>query len=119
MATVLVIDDHPSHRLALQATLGAMNESVVAVGSAREASAVLACIKVDLIITDLRMPEMSGAELASGLRQPRAPIILVSAADADDPDVRTATALPGVTFLQKPYSQTLLRQRIRTALAGH
>jgi purine-binding chemotaxis protein CheW len=88
---VLLIDDAPFFRHMLSPILKAAGYAVTAVGSGREALALMAAgLSFDAVITDIEMPGMSGFELASALRNdPRTsdvPIIGLSSlvsADAD------------------------------------
>ncbi|WP_426112471.1 sigma-54-dependent transcriptional regulator [Massilia sp. PWRC2] len=78
---VLVVDDEPNMRRVLEIMLGAAGYAVFSAANGREALALLRSAPVDLLITDLRMPEMDGIEL---LRQMRAdgidaPVIMITA----------------------------------------
>lgn len=78
---VLVVDDEPNMRRVLEIMLGAAGYAVFSAANGREALALLRSTPVDLLITDLRMPEMDGIEL---LRQMRAdgidaPVIMITA----------------------------------------
>src|SRR5882724_10912793 len=65
MKTVLVVDDEPSVLFALSEALGDRRRGVRVVTAANgvEAVAVLESAAVDLVLTDLRMPDMDGFEL--------------------------------------------------------
>ena len=60
----LVVDDEPKMRRVLEIMLQKMGHRVLCAGNGREALEIFEANAVDLVITDLRMPEMDGIELA-------------------------------------------------------
>jgi DNA-binding NarL/FixJ family response regulator len=68
---VLIIDDHPVVRLGLKTMLESEGQIVVtgAVGSAREGIVEVEKVRPDVVLMDLRMPEMEGVEAISELRR--------------------------------------------------
>jgi FixJ family two-component response regulator len=82
------------------------------------ASAVLA--RTACIITDVRMPGMSGIELHARLKDGgwSMPVILISAFSQDGLETQALAA--GVhAFLKKPCSQAALVENLRSALGAH
>jgi len=82
--TVLLVDDSPFFRDMLSPLIKAAGYQVMAVGSAAQALAVArSAVPVDLIVTDIEMPDMNGFELALALRENPStaaiPIIALSA----------------------------------------
>ncbi|MEO7573959.1 MAG: response regulator, partial [Acidimicrobiales bacterium] len=67
-ATVLVVDDDPLNRSILSMSLGREGHEVVEAGTGHEAIVVLEQQPIDLVLTDIEMPEMDGY----GLLQHRA-----------------------------------------------
>jgi two-component system response regulator AtoC len=65
---ILVVDDEPKMRRVLEIMLQKMGHRVLAAGNGVEALEIFRSQAVDLIITDLRMPEMDGIELLAQLR---------------------------------------------------
>ena len=63
MAIVLVVDDEAAERDVVERAVRAHGHQPVAVGNARAALQVIARKHIDLVVTDYRMPEMSGLEL--------------------------------------------------------
>ncbi|HEX8641354.1 MAG TPA: ATP-binding protein [Allosphingosinicella sp.] len=115
-ARILVVEDDPR---VSRSTMGALEElgyRPIACASGREALEQLANDgEVDLVITDVMMPEMTGTELAAALRRkhPRIPILFVTgyvgeAGEADD--------LIGGELLRKPFTVTGLAHAVETAL---
>ncbi|HYC49559.1 MAG TPA: sigma-54 dependent transcriptional regulator [Gemmatimonadaceae bacterium] len=68
MATILYVDDEPAIGLVLQDTLERLGHSAIGATNVPEALAALARGPVDLIISDFRMPGLSGLELLEMLR---------------------------------------------------
>lgn len=82
MANVLVVDDSRVDRLFVEELLAESDALVVeTVASAREALARLAAGTVEIVVTDLVMPEMDGLELTKEMRRrrPEVPVILMTA----------------------------------------
>jgi two-component system chemotaxis sensor kinase CheA len=87
--TVLLVDDSPFFRDMLSPLIKAAGYRVVSVGSAAQAlAAAKSETPIDLVITDIEMPDMDGFELASALRaNPQTaaiPIIALSAMVSSD-----------------------------------
>src|ERR1700730_10560742 len=78
---VLVVDDEPNMRRVLEIMLRKAGHEVFVAGNGREALAVLRNNPVDLVITDMRMPEMDGMELLTRLRKDGVdvPVIVITA----------------------------------------
>jgi CheY-like chemotaxis protein len=112
---ILAVDDEPTVLEALADTLAEDGHSVVTAGSGREALALLdGGERVDLVITDLGMPGMTGWELARALRtrQPDLPVGLISGWTSSA-DFSAEEASHVAFVIAKPYTLGA----IRTALA--
>jgi len=74
---------------------------------------------VDVVLTDLRMPELGGGELLRHLRarRPTLPAVLMSGY-VQEPAVGEATAGPPVRTLDKPFTPAQLLDAVRGALEG-
>ncbi|XEI34547.1 transporter substrate-binding domain-containing protein [Aeromonas veronii] len=66
---VLLVEDHDVNRELISLQLGQLGASVITAANGQLALAMLAQHEVDLVLTDLQMPVMNGAELCSALRQ--------------------------------------------------
>jgi two-component system response regulator HydG len=85
---ILVVDDEPSARSALEKLLAGEGYSVASAGDGVEAMERLSEVPADLVLTDLNMPRMDGLELLTKAHEvtPDLPIIIVTSAQ----DVGTA-----------------------------
>jgi signal transduction histidine kinase/ActR/RegA family two-component response regulator len=115
--TLLVVDDEPQIREVIR-TMLVDNEYVVRTAdSARLALDILRSEQIDLVCTDLVMPEMSGAKLIDELKRtrPRLPIVVCSAYGTDD-DVSRRVSRGEVLFLSKPFTRKELLDVVGRAL---
>lgn len=116
MATVLIIDDYPPNLVALECALEPLHHVFLRARSGREALELLATTDVALVLTDHYMGDVSGSELVhrvrASSRNQDVPIVLLSGAEGDETAIRSATSLPGVLFVQKPYRIESLRARV-------
>ena len=73
----------------------------------------------DLVLTDVVMPGMSGAELAQRLRSDRPGLkVLYMSGYPDDAIAPHGVLDPGTPFIQKPFSERALAVKVREALGG-
>ena len=118
MPHILIVEDEPTTSWALAEGLSDDGFTIDTFRTAEEALDFLRAGASDLIITDLRLPGMSGLELARKLRRgPNAqPVIVVSAYGGAETlrDLRRA----GVAdIFPKPFHVDALRRSVRRALA--
>jgi PAS domain S-box-containing protein len=111
--SILFVDDDPSVRVSLVELLRAMGHTVFEADSAKAGLARLASTTIDLILTDLGMPETNGLEFARAVRatHPTTPILLCSGWNdlADDRDVASGLI---TDVLQKPISLRQLQEAV-------
>jgi two-component system, cell cycle sensor histidine kinase and response regulator CckA len=119
--TILVVEDEDAVRRIVRITLESTGYTVLEARSGAEALEITArhAGRIDLVLTDVVMPEMSGRELAERLAkdQPGIPILFVSGY-TDDAVVRHGLVESAVAFLQKPFSPIALAHRVRDVLDG-
>jgi len=73
--------------------------------------------RIDLVLTDVVMPEASGPELVKHLQQLRPGLRLIyTSGYADNPALREEVLKHNLPFLQKPYGQSELLGKIREVL---
>jgi PAS domain S-box-containing protein len=115
--TILIVDDEPAGRDALQALLTAEGYNLAFAGNGAEALAKAAELTPDLILLDVMMPGMDGFEVCRRLRADpllaEVPVIMVTA--LDDSDSRLQGIEAGADdFVSKPFNRVELRARVRT-----
>jgi two-component system KDP operon response regulator KdpE len=112
---ILVVDDEPEIRRALRAALRPHGYEVEVVSTGNEALRAAAERRPDLVILDLRLPDMDGREVCLRLRAwSRVPVIVLSV--ADDERTKIAALDTGADdYLVKPFSAGELLARIRAA----
>lgn len=112
---VLVADDDPGAR-ALHGRFIAETPGFVLVGTAGTGAAALAQVTddVDLLLLDMRLPDISGVEVLHRLRarSTEGPDVLVISSSRDQVTVRQALAAHVVGYLIKPFTQEVLQQRL-------
>ncbi len=109
-ATILVIDDDPLMRAIAGEILMGAGYSVLEAEDGAAGMATLEVAPVDLIITDMLMPEMDGVESIMTIRakRPAVPVIAISAGARHQPAgdlLRLASALGANATLSKPVRQ--------------
>ena len=118
---ILLVDDDIDLRSIIHRFLERSGFSVVVAGNGREALVRLETQGVDLILTDLMMPEISGIELIQTVRQTNLllPIIAMSA-DADlrnDRSLELAAQAGAQVVLEKPFAMKRLIREVQRLLA--
>jgi two-component system KDP operon response regulator KdpE len=114
--TVLVVDDEPPIRRFLRTSLGAVGHRVVTAENAVEALAMLAAEKPDVIILDLGLPDRSGLDVISEIRQHSSVPIIVLSARSDERSKVEALDLGADDYIGKPFGMAELMARLRAAL---
>ena len=117
MTKVLVVDDERKMRRLLQILLERMGIDSVAAESGEEALRCFQAEKIDLILTDLKMPGMTGLELLAKLRELDAdvPVILLTAFGTVQTAV-DAMKLGAFDYVLKPFDLEAVELIIRKAL---
>ena len=108
---ILAVEDEPEVLDVLRAMLSSAGHTVFTAASGREALDLFEREPVDLVLTDLGMPGMTGLALAAELKQRRAVPVLLLTGWADELDAATAPSVDLV--VPKPFT----RERLFEALA--
>jgi PAS domain S-box-containing protein len=111
---VLAVEDEPEVLDLLRAMLMHAGHSVVSAASGREALGVFARETVDLVVTDLGMPGMTGLALAVELKRQRAIPVVLMTGWADELGEETARGVDVV--LAKPFTRERLFEAIAKAV---
>lgn len=115
---ILVVEDDASLRLTLVANLELEGLEVVEARDAEEALRRLEDVRVDLMLTDIRMPGMDGVELFRHVKRtrPGLPVVLMSAFVGERVD--DALAEGAFTVLPKPYDVNHLLETVLRAVCS-
>jgi PAS domain S-box-containing protein len=116
---VMVVEDEDLIRHLAEQILLDRGYRVISAASAAEALELVADLAgdLDLLVTDIVMPGLSGLDLAQRLRR-RIPDlrVLFMSGYSDSPLLRAGLAREGAAFLQKPFSADALERRVRDLL---
>ncbi|MEV0403941.1 response regulator [Actinoallomurus sp. NPDC050550] len=116
MTRVLVVDDEPQIVRALRINLRARGYEVDAAPDGRTALDLAARRHPDVIVLDLGLPDMEGAEVIKGLRGwTSVPIIVLSARHASEEKVETLD-VGADDYVTKPFGMDELLARLRAAV---
>lgn len=118
MATVLIADDEANLRKVLRALLSRDGHETICVADGRAAVSALKQGGIDIVITDLKMPKMTGLELLAVVRShyPGLPVILITAHGTVDTAV-SALKNGAFDYITKPFERDELKLAVRKAAA--
>jgi two-component system phosphate regulon response regulator PhoB len=107
MAKILIVDDEPSIRFLITATLEDEGYQLFEAVDGREAAKMVEKVKPDLIILDVMMPEITGYELCAQLKRDPATqkiIVVMLTAKGQEQDRLSSQQAGADQFLLKPFS---------------
>ncbi len=118
-ARILVVDDEKNIRRTLRMVLEGPGHEVVEAGSAEEALARLDDEDIDLVVLDVRLPEMSGIEALDRIRKrpglDAVPVLMISG-HASLAEAVSAVQLGATDFLEKPLDRDRVLVSVDNAL---
>ncbi|MFC1664803.1 response regulator [Pseudomonadota bacterium] len=117
---VLLIDDHALFRVGLEGLLERRGiEVVAAVGDWREGLDLIGKVPLDVILLDLRMPELSGLEVLSRIidLQTEVPVVMLTTS-SDEADLVESLKNGACGYLLKDMDPDALVVALRTILTG-
>ena len=117
MSHILIVDDSPTIRRMVRASLAPLGNNVIEAASGLEAIEQLALGSIQFMVLDLNMPDMHGLEVLGFIRANekfrQLPVIILTT--RDDESSRTAAMQAGATaYLTKPFTP----QGLLTAARG-
>ena len=118
---ILVVDDEEIVRELTVQVLVRAGYDVLAVGSARHAlELVTSGERIDLVVSDVVMPELSGVDLLTELREhkPDLPVVLMTGGSPEPERTAQALVLGATAIVYKPYTHAELRNAVEAALGG-
>jgi two-component system, cell cycle sensor histidine kinase and response regulator CckA len=119
--TILIAEDEPDLRALTRIFLEGYGYKVLAASNAQEALALADKYAegIDLLLTDVIMPGMSGSQLADKILQKRPKTrIVYMTGYTEDMVVQHRVLEPGVQLLQKPFKKAELALKVRNTLDG-
>ena len=117
--TLLLAEDDESIRALGARVLGSLGYNVLVARTGREALRIVAEYKgtIDLIATDVVMPEMNGSQLVEKVLEARPEIRVLFMSGYTDDEVMRRGVIDGQTaFLQKPFTPDMLARKVREVL---
>ena len=118
MAKLLIVDDELGMRQFLTHLLQREGHTVRVAGNGNEAMTLLREDPAEVLLSDVRMPDMGGIELLKAARAllPNIEVVMMTAfANVDS--AREAFLLGAFDFVQKPFDNDLLKETVARALA--
>src|SRR5204863_1559699 len=117
MSNILIVDDEQSYRQLLNLVFEGDGHTIRTAMNGREALEILQTEPADVVISDVKMPDMDGIEMLQALRetQPELGVILMTAF-ATVETAREAFKLGADDFIQKPFDVDELKLIVEKAL---
>jgi two-component system chemotaxis response regulator CheY len=121
MATILIVDDSPTIRRMVKASLVSLDATFSEAASGLEAIESLAVAPIDAIVLDLNMPDMHGLDVLRFIRGHRqysdVPVVVLTT--RGDADSRGAALDAGASaYLTKPFAPAALAAVVKDLLAN-
>ena len=122
-ASILLVEDEEMLRDLIRELLESRGYEVRGAASGEEAWALFeqSGLRVDLVLTDVMMPHMTGPELVERIRAKDGGmrvIFMSGYTGSNSPSIQNALGLPGVAFLQKPFRLQSLIEEVERLLAS-
>jgi two-component system cell cycle sensor histidine kinase/response regulator CckA len=117
---ILLVDDNASVRSAVASYLGSMGYKVLVADNGRHALKIANnSPAIDLLVTDMVMPEMSGTQLVEELQKRQQDLRILYMSGFSEEVMKNQSDLPsGSLFIQKPTSMQSLLTCIRELLSS-
>lgn len=117
--SVLIVDDDRSMRASLVDLLETAGWRAEALSRASQVADLLPNLQPDVILSDVRMPGMSGLDLLASLDHPTAPPVVLISAHGDIPTAVQAIQDGAYGFIEKPYDPRRLLRVLQNAARQH
>ena len=116
MPKILIVDDEAADRLLLDAVLTRAGYETVVAGSGEDGFRAFLNEGVDIVVTDLEMPDVHGFELITILGEFTTPPPVIAVSGTGSIQLHMAESLGARWTLQKPVDPALLLDAVRRAL---
>jgi signal transduction histidine kinase/CheY-like chemotaxis protein len=114
--TILLVEDEFLIRVSTSEMLEDLGFRTLAAGSASEALTILSNSEVDVLMTDIGLPDMPGGRLALEARKCNPALRVIFATGGDTPSIDDDDAMKNVFLLRKPYDNQAVNEAIRAAI---
>lgn len=120
METILIVDDEKNYLVVLEALLSSEGYEIITANHAKDALHIIEEADLDLVITDMKMPAMSGMELLveSKKMKPEVPVIMMTAFGTIEMAVE-AIKKQAYDYITKPFKNEELKLTIKKALENY
>ncbi|HEU5333758.1 MAG TPA: response regulator [Actinocrinis sp.] len=122
-AKILLVDDRPENLVALEAVLGALDQTLVRANSGEEALKALLTDDFAVILLDVQMPGLDGFETAAHIKRRERtkdiPIIFLTAVSNGPHHTFRGYAAGAVDYLAKPFDPWILRAKVSVFVELH
>jgi len=120
METILIVDDEKNYLVVLEALLGPEGYEIITAEKASDALRSVRESDLDLVITDMKMPGMSGMELLEECKKirPELPVIMMTAYGTIEMAVE-AMKKQAYNYITKPFNNEELKLIIKKALENY
>ena len=119
MATILVVDDEPTIRVLIRATLEGTDHRIVDAGDGEHGLAIARRERPDLVLLDVALPRMNGLEVCARLKRDPAtaaiPVLLLTGL-VQGSERRAAAEVGADGLIAKPFSPAALVAQIEETL---
>jgi len=122
MAKIVVAEDERDIRDLITFTLKFSGHEIFPVTNGEEAVAKVLEVMPDLVLTDVRMPRMTGYEVCKKIKADEKikhiPVVILSA-KGQEAEVQTGIESGADEYILKPFSPDQLNERVKAILAKH
>ena len=120
---ILVVDDSAAIRKILTRVLrqtGMPIQTIHEAGDGREALAVMALHRIDLVLSDINMPKMDGLQLLASLKASpqwqKTPVVMITT-EGGEAKVAEAVRLGAAGYVRKPFTADQIKEKLAGILA--
>lgn len=116
--TVLVVDDEPGMRRSIERFLSAAGHKVLTAESADQALGTLFLGGIDVVVTDIIMPRISGIDLLKVIHDsyPEVRVIIITGEPGND-TANEASQSGAFIYLEKPIEKATICQAVKDAVS--
>jgi len=118
-SSILVVDDNPKNVELLEASLAHEGYDVLKAYNGKEALGIIESMRPDLVLLDIRMPEMDGYDVCRAIKSnpdtAAIPVIMVTVYD-EIAEIEKGVEAGADDFLSKPVNRMTVLSRVRIGL---